>query len=867
MNKRHRLFFALGSVAVYMLAFVLTWPFEGDVAGMWAILPAVTFGWFLGMPAALAFGLLSIPSNILLFGFVASPVANLLVYHLVGGTAYATIGLATGWGKRVVDQSREQTRQLEHERLVLREEITKRMHVEEALQNAKDDLETIVRERTGQLKQTNDQLQVELTERKRAEEAVAEERSLLRTLIDNIPDYIYVKDSGGRFVIANSAVVRQMGFESQDELVGKSDVDVFPRELATRYYADEQAIVHSGQGLYNHEGPTVDMNKEEKNRWVSTSKLPLRDPQGKMIGFVGVGRDITKLKQAEEALMESEERYALATRGANDGLWDWNLKTNTLYYSSRWKSIFGYSENEIGASPDEWFTRVHPEDVEQLRTKVSYHLEGHTTDFQGEYRMRHKDGTYLWVLSRGLAVRGTDGAAYRMAGSISDITSRKRAEEQIIHDALHDALTGLPNRSLFMDRLGRVFERTKRLDEKLFTVLYLDFDRFKLVNDSLGHAVGDQLLIASARRLELCLRSIDTVARFGGDEFVILLEDIACLEEAMLVTERIQSELALPYNLNGHQVFNSVSIGIVMSTPDYDNPEEILRDADTAMYSAKALGRGHHAVFDRTMRDQAMTRLDLETDLRMALERQEFFVDYQPIVSLETRGIIGFEALVRWLHPSRGVVAPAEFIPAAEETGLIIPIDQWVLRESCRQMRKWQEELPMDPPLTISVNLSAKHFGQPDLAKQIALVLQETGLDACSLKLELTESMIVEDSRAVSSVLSELGALGVQVQIDDFGTGYSSLGYLHRLPIDTLKIDRTFISKMGMSGNGSEIVRTILVLAHDLGMKVIAEGVETLDQLTRLRGLECEYGQGFLFAKPVDKTAAAALIAELAAVA
>ncbi|HEX7587270.1 MAG TPA: bifunctional diguanylate cyclase/phosphodiesterase, partial [Anaerolineae bacterium] len=395
-----------------------------------------------------------------------------------------------------------------------------------------------------------------------------------------------------------------------------------------------------------------------------------------------------------------------------------------------------------------------------------------------------------------------------------------------------------------------------------FAVLYLDLDRFKVVNDSLGHNIGDLLLIESAHRLSACLRNLDTVARLGGDEFVILLEDIQDLSEGTRIADRIQHDLALPCELDHHTVFVSVSIGVVLKTSEYERPEDILRDADTAMYSAKALGRGRYEVFDRTMRDRAMTRLDLETDLRMALGRHEFFINYQPIVSLQTRGLIGFEALVRWQHPSRGLVAPADFIPVAEETGLIIPIDQWVLRDACQQMRKWHAEYPADPPLTISVNLSAKHFGQADLGQQVALVLQETGLDPRSLKLELTESMIVEDSEAVSSVLAELGALGVQVQIDDFGTGYSSLGYLHRLPIDTLKIDRTFISRMGMNGNGSEIVRTILVLAHDLGMKVIAEGVETLDQLTRLKGLECEYGQGFLFAKPVDYQMASTLISE-----
>jgi diguanylate cyclase (GGDEF)-like protein len=442
-----------------------------------------------------------------------------------------------------------------------------------------------------------------------------------------------------------------------------------------------------------------------------------------------------------------------------------------------------------------------------------------------------------------------------------ELEKRKRAEEALVYSTLHDPLTDLPNRTLFMDRLGRALERAKRHKDYVFAVLYLDLDRFKVVNDSLGHNIGDKLLIESARRLSACLRTLDTVARLGGDEFVILLEDIQGITEATHIADRIQHDIALPCELDHHKVFVSVSIGVVLSATGYDQLKDIMRDADMAMYRAKGLGRGRYEVFDAAMRDRAMTRLETETDLRLALERQEFFIHYQPIVSLQTRRIVGFEALVRWQHPNRGTVMPAEFIPVAEETGLIVPIDQWVLFEACRQMREWQTLFPAEPPLTISVNLSARQFGQPDLVEKTARVLKETGLDASSLKLELTESTIIEDSEAVSTLLLQLRTLGVQVQIDDFGTGYSSLGYLHRLPIDTLKIDRTFIGKIGANGNGSEIVRTIMVLAHELGMKVIAEGVETTEQLAKLLGFDCEYGQGFLFARPVDCKTAAALIA------
>ncbi|MGI8654969.1 MAG: putative bifunctional diguanylate cyclase/phosphodiesterase [Pyrinomonadaceae bacterium] len=440
----------------------------------------------------------------------------------------------------------------------------------------------------------------------------------------------------------------------------------------------------------------------------------------------------------------------------------------------------------------------------------------------------------------------------------------QESKEKFRHAAFHDALTGLPNRVLLTDHLKLAIERARRREDHLFAVLFLDLDRFKNINDSLGHNIGDQLLIAIARRVENCLRPMDTVARLGGDEFAILLDGLENSEAAVHIAERIQESLTQPYNLSGHEVYTSTSIGITLSTTNYEHPENLLRDADTAMYRAKENGKARYELFDTVMHARAVALLKLENDLRRAVERQEFEVYYQPIIRLETSEISGFEALLRWNHPERGFVSPTEFIPLAEETGLITEIGQWVLRKACEQMQEWQWLVPATRPLTVAVNLSSKQFKQSDIIEQIKKTLRETNCDPRSLKLEITESAVMENAEAATQMLTQLRDLGVQLSIDDFGTGYSSLSYLHRFPVTTLKIDRSFIGRMGAGDENSEIVRTIMTLAGNLGMDVVAEGVETEEQLTQLTALKCEYGQGYLFSKPVDAAAAQELLRQRA---
>jgi diguanylate cyclase (GGDEF)-like protein/PAS domain S-box-containing protein len=494
-------------------------------------------------------------------------------------------------------------------------------------------------------------------------------------------------------------------------------------------------------------------------------------------------------RRSEEALRESEQRYALAARGSNDGLWDWDLKTGRVYFSERWKKMLGFEEEEIGTRPEEWMDRVHEDDRESLRMALEQYLSnGEGREFVHDHRMKGKMGQVHWMQCRGLSMRSAAGDAVRMAGWMTDMTQSRA----------YDPLTGLPNRVMLLHRLGHCLKEQAQKTTPQFALMFIDLDRFKVINDSLGHQAGDALLSAVAQRLQAVVRQKDRdgnrrdiVVRMGGDEFAVLLEGAGAAQEASAIASRIVEQVQKPMMLEGAEVATSASVGIAIGSAHYENPSEILRDADTAMYQAKYRGAGCCEVFDDQMRAGVITRMEMEQDLRRALDRKEFRIYYQPKINLKSGDVVGFEALLRWVHPQRGMICPAKFIPIAEDVGLIIAIGEYVMRESCRLVKIWQRRFPVAPPLEMSVNVSVRQLQRPGFTEMVAAVLRETRVPPASLALEITESVLLLDCEQIANLLRELKQLGVRLKIDDFGTGYSSLSYLRDLPFDCIKIDQS----------------------------------------------------------------------------
>jgi diguanylate cyclase (GGDEF)-like protein/PAS domain S-box-containing protein len=557
-------------------------------------------------------------------------------------------------------------------------------------------------------------------------------------------------------------------------------------------------------------------------------------------------------------LARSEERYALATRAANDGIWDWDLVNDRIYLSSRWYAILGLEEPVDDSGPERWLDLVHPDYGLQLRAAIDSHLAGRSQHLECECRMRHADGGWIWVLCRGLAIRDSDGTPTRMAGSIADITQRHVAEERLRHDALHDPLTGLPNRALVIDRVAQILQRSQRDQAVGCTVMFLDLDQFKLINDSFGHATGDQLLVAIAARLSQNLKAIDTISRLGGDEFTLLLDGMTSPEDASRKAQDICDLLERPFHIAGRQLFVRGSIGSCVSEPDM-TAGELLRNADIAMYDAKQRGGGA-TIFDQAMHQRVVARVTRESELRKAVEQSLIQVQYQPIVDLSTGRLKSLEALARWPE-GWPPLSPAEFIPIAEESRLIGPLGRHVLRTALATLSRWQQAGLVADETCMSVNISRLQLDDPTLPEQILAALNETGIAPERLLLEITESTLMHEPERISKMVTDVCDKGVGLHLDDFGTGYSSLSALLQFPVQALKIDRSFINPgADEDGSNQAIVRSTITLAHSLNLEVVAEGIETAAQLDSLRALGCEYGQGYLFARPLSPTDAETLV-------
>ncbi|EAZ88420.1 hypothetical protein CY0110_06459 [Crocosphaera chwakensis CCY0110] len=628
------------------------------------------------------------------------------------------------------------------------------------------------------------------------------------------------------------------------------------------------------------------MNHQEDIRWHQWINRGIFDENGQLTEIQAVGRDITLLKEAEAKLQQlnldldnrvkertkqleakiqekikietelkqSKESFQKAIINAPLPIMIHAEDGEILQINDIFTELTGYTHDEI-PTIDTWLEKAYGKRQNIIRPVINHLYDLETKIDEGEFVIDTSDEKQKILNFNSAPLEQLSDGRRVVISMAIDVTERKKAEEKLRHNALHDTLTKLPNRLLFIDRLNQSIERIKRHPTYSFAVLFIDLDRFKLINDSLGHIIGDRVLIQIATKLTSCVRSLDTVARIGGDEFIILLNDLESKIKAIHIAERILETLKLPIIIEQRNIVISASIGIAFNSQNNEEADDIIRNADLAMYKAKEQGKARYMIFDSVMYAQAQKRLELETNLRIGLEKQEFIVYYQPIISLVDKKLVGFEALVRWQHPQKGLIPPNEFIPVSEDTKLIIPIGEWVLLESCRQLATWQQKYPECSMLKMSINLSIKQLKNNTFVSKIEKILDQTGLNGNSLKLEITESILMENILELRDILRQIKSLGIELSIDDFGTGYSSLSYLHNLPVDNLKIDRSFVIEMNQSEGNYRIIETIITLAHQLGLSVIAEGIETEQDLQTLRDLQCEFGQGYLFSKPLPSQA------------
>jgi diguanylate cyclase (GGDEF)-like protein/PAS domain S-box-containing protein len=694
----------------------------------------------------------------------------------------------------------------------------------------------------------------DVTERKRAEEALKESEERYRALMEQSVEAIYLYDAETKRVLESNAAFRRMMGYSEDELLGMQIYD-----------------------FIDHDKENIDANirrsLKEKRRYIGERRYRCKDgsvivvdTSASVISYDGrtalcaVVRDITERKEAEEAVRRSKASLAESQRISHLGTWEWDVVTGEVLWSDETFRIYGFEPNAFVPTFEKLVEVVHPDDLSLLKAAIDDAFAG-IRPYNFEHRIVRPSGGVRWVHRQAEVVRGEGGEPLRMIGTVHDITERKALEERLEYQAYHDSLTDMPNRHLFVDRLGQALRRTRRKKGHQVAVLFMDLDDFKAINDSLGHEMGDLLLVVVAERLRRCLRPEDTLARFGGDEFVVLIEDVEDPQGAVRLAERIVESFRQPFVVAERELFLRASIGIALGAARTKSAEDLLRDADTAMYEAKEEGL-RYRIFDPAMYERAVGRLEMENKLRRAIEADQFVVHYQPIASLQTGEVRGVEALVRWNHPERGLLDPWEFMAVAEQSGIVVPMGEEVLQEACRQAKEWQEEHPRIPPLVMSVNLSAKQLQRPDIAQIVERVLKKTGLEARYLRLDITETVYIQVLEGNTQALDELTRMGVYISIDDFGMGYSSLAYLKRLPANALKVDKSFVKRLGEDVEDTAIVRMVIELAHTLGMEAIAEGVETWAQAALLEEMGCDLAQGFHFSEPLPPEAATNFLAE-----
>lgn len=685
-------------------------------------------------------------------------------------------------------------------------------------------------------------------------QSLQESYNLLKIIIEGTTDSIFIKDLKGRYTLVNSAVTHELG-KPQTEILGKTDLELFSADSAQILWETDQEIMRSGQTKTLEE--LVGINGV-KQVYLST-KYVYRNLKDQVLGLIGISRNITERKQAEEILQDTTEKLEAVVSSSPLGILVIDLDGFIKLWNPAAEKIFGYTATEaIGQRP----SLLVPGSICNQSNRIweELNLEKMTAHCINDNLT--KDGRLIRCRWYNTPLNNSDGSLAGVLTIVEDITEQEQAQAKIKHYAFYHTLTHLPNRTLFLEELKPYIQQIS--ERQLFAILYIDINRFQMVKYSLGNAVANQLLLGVAERLKNCKKSLTNsqkprilkIAHIATDEFVMLAEGFQEEWQVATLAESIQQQLAAPFYLEDCEVFIDCCIGLALGSSNSLDAEELLLAADTAMNQAKVLGKGRCVVFNTTMRSRAVQRLQLDGELRRALENREFRLHYQPILSLSTQEVVGFEALVRWLHPQRGLVPPNEFIPLAEETGLVVPLGAWVLYEVCQQMVIWQQIIPKGSPFSVNVNLSAIQLTKPGLLEEIDQILIETKIDPVRLNLEITETAVMENAEEVTHILQELKARGFHLSIDDFGTGYSSLSYLHSFPFDTLKIDRSFVGKMSVDVKSLEIIRTIILLAHNLGMNLVAEGIETVEQLQQLQSLQCEKGQGYLFSKPLDREAA-----------